>query len=66
MYNILIIEEMQTIVGLGCGATSKFVHPETGDITRLANPKEPKAYIDAFQTSTEAKIKALETLFAGN
>lgn len=66
LYNILIIEEMQTIVGLGCGATSKFVHPETGDITRLANPKEPKAYIDAFQTSTEAKIKALETLFAGN
>ncbi|MBB6674290.1 coproporphyrinogen III oxidase [Cohnella nanjingensis] len=60
LYNILIIEEMQTIVGLGCGATSKWVDASTGAITRLANPKEPKAYIDTYEKYTEAKLEALE------
>lgn len=63
LYNILIIEEMQSIVGLGCGATSKFVDPATGAISRLANPKEPRAYIDTHLHYTEAKIEALEKLF---
>src|SRR5690606_22892834 len=40
LYNILMMEEMQTIIGLGCGASSKLVDPVTGKIARLANPKE--------------------------
>ncbi|QYR24037.1 coproporphyrinogen III oxidase [Paenibacillus sp. sptzw28] len=63
LYNILIIEEMQTIIGLGCGASSKWVDPVTGSIGRLANPKEPKAYNETFQAYTEAKIEALNKLF---
>ncbi len=60
LYNILIIEEMQSIVGLGCGATSKWVDARTGEITRLANPKEPKAYIDTYKKYIDLKLEALE------
>jgi oxygen-independent coproporphyrinogen-3 oxidase len=60
LYNILIIEEMQSIVGLGCGATSKWVDARTGEITRLANPKEPKAYIETYRKYIDLKLEALE------
>lgn len=63
IYNIMIMEEVQTIIGLGCGASSKFVHPVTGKITRYANPKEPKAYNDSFERYTKEKIQALQELF---
>ncbi|WP_078408552.1 coproporphyrinogen III oxidase [Priestia abyssalis] len=63
IYNIMIMEEQQTIIGLGCGASSKFVHPETGKITRFANPKDPKSYNDGFKHYTEEKIKILNELF---
>ncbi|AMA72168.1 MULTISPECIES: coproporphyrinogen III oxidase [Aneurinibacillus] len=63
LYNIMIMEEMQTIIGLGCGAASKWVHPMTGAISRFANPKEPKAYNENYKHYTEAKIKVLDDLF---
>lgn len=63
IYNIMIMEEKQTIIGLGCGASSKFVHPKTGVITRFANPKDPKSYNDGFEHYTEEKIKLLTDLF---
>ncbi|RXT14761.1 coproporphyrinogen III oxidase [Ammoniphilus sp. CFH 90114] len=63
IYNIMIMEEVQSIIGLGCGASSKWVHPETGKISRFANPKEPKAYNEGFEKYTEAKIEALNQLF---
>ncbi|MBW7476258.1 coproporphyrinogen III oxidase [Paenibacillus oenotherae] len=63
LYNILIIEEMQSIIGLGCGASSKWVDPVTGVISRLANPKEPKAYNETYLAYTDAKIEALNKLF---
>lgn len=64
LYNIMIMEEQQTIIGLGCGASSKFVHPVTGTISQLANPKDPKSYNDSFKHYTEEKIKLLEDLFS--
>ncbi|MGD6872143.1 coproporphyrinogen III oxidase [Sutcliffiella horikoshii] len=64
IYNIMIMEEKQTIIGLGCGASSKFVHPETGKITRFANPKDPKSYNDGFEHYTDEKIRILEELFS--
>lgn len=63
IYNIMIMEEKQTIIGLGCGASSKFVHPTTGKITRFANPKDPKSYNDGFLHYTEEKIRILDELF---
>ncbi|MFC3883813.1 coproporphyrinogen III oxidase [Bacillus songklensis] len=65
IYNIMIMEEQQSIIGLGCGASSKFVHPKTGKITRFANPKDPKSYNDGFKHYTEEKINILNELFKG-
>ncbi|MDQ0232323.1 coproporphyrinogen III oxidase [Metabacillus malikii] len=64
IYNIMIMEEQQTIIGIGCGAASKFIHPETMKITHFANPKDPKSYNDGFEHYTEEKIKILDNLFA--
>jgi oxygen-independent coproporphyrinogen-3 oxidase len=63
LYNIMIMEEVQSIIGLGCGAASKWVDPATGSISRFANPKEPKAYNEGYKHYTEAKIEALQKLF---
>ncbi|MDG5473397.1 coproporphyrinogen III oxidase [Jeotgalibacillus sp. ET6] len=63
LYNILIMEEVQTIIGLGCGAASKFIDPKTGKITHFANPKDPKSYNEGFIDYTRKKIEHLETIF---
>ncbi|CAG9622553.1 coproporphyrinogen III oxidase [Sutcliffiella rhizosphaerae] len=65
IYNIMIMEEKQTIIGLGCGAASKFIHPVTGKITHFANPKDPKSYNEGFEHYTREKIRILEELFFG-
>jgi oxygen-independent coproporphyrinogen-3 oxidase len=58
------MEEMQTIIGLGCGASSKFIHPTTGQFTHFANPKDPKSYNEGFEAYTDEKIKILDELFS--
>jgi oxygen-independent coproporphyrinogen III oxidase len=63
IYNILIMEEMQTIIGLGCGAASKFIHPITGEFTHFANPKDPKTYNESFKEYSAKKLKILDQLF---
>jgi oxygen-independent coproporphyrinogen-3 oxidase len=63
IYNIIMMEELQSVIGLGCGATSKWVDPATGVISRFANPKEPKAYNENYLRYTEAKLHALNELF---
>ncbi|WHY87659.1 coproporphyrinogen III oxidase [Neobacillus novalis] len=64
IYNIMIMEEQQTIIGLGCGAASKFIDPVTGKITHFANPKDPKTYNDSFEAYTEEKMQILNELFS--
>ncbi|MBB5173254.1 coproporphyrinogen III oxidase [Texcoconibacillus texcoconensis] len=66
IYNIMIMEEAQTIIGLGCGAASKFVDPETRNITRFANPKDPVSYQQGYQSYTEKKITLLDELFSSS
>jgi oxygen-independent coproporphyrinogen-3 oxidase len=66
IYNIMIMEEQQTIIGIGCGAASKFVHPSTMKITHFANPKDPKSYNDGFKHYTDEKIRILEELFTSS
>jgi oxygen-independent coproporphyrinogen-3 oxidase len=66
LYNILIMEEQQTIIGLGCGAASKFIDPVTGTITQFSNPKDPKSYNDSFADYAAKKIEILDALFNKN
>lgn len=63
IYNILIMEEVQTILGIGCGASSKFVHPKTGKITQFYNPKDPAAYILTFEEAIKKKIEILNEVY---
>lgn len=63
IYNILIMEEVQTIIGIGCGASSKFVNDQTGKITQFHNPKDPAAYILSFEDAIAKKIELLNNLY---
>ncbi|MGL4821061.1 MAG: coproporphyrinogen III oxidase, partial [Bacilli bacterium] len=49
VYNIMIMEEAQSIIGIGCGASSKFVSPTTGEIEHYYNPKDPKVYDETYR-----------------
>jgi oxygen-independent coproporphyrinogen-3 oxidase len=63
LYNIIIMEERQTIIGLGCGAVSKIISPASGRLSRLPNPKEPKAYIDTYRRHIEEKLQKLDEAY---
>lgn len=63
IYNIMIMEEVQSIIGLGCGATSKFVDGQTGKITRFANAKDPHNYNERYEYYTQEKINQLNRIF---
>ncbi|AYC30183.1 coproporphyrinogen III oxidase [Paenisporosarcina cavernae] len=63
IYNIVIMEEVQTIIGIGCGASSKFIDQQTGKITQYYNPKDPAAYVMTFEEATAKKIELLEEVY---
>jgi oxygen-independent coproporphyrinogen-3 oxidase len=46
LYNIYIMEELHTILGLGAGASTKLTDPRTGNIERYFNCKYAKEYIE--------------------
>lgn len=52
LYNILIMDETQTILGAGCGASTKLVGT---DITRIMNYKYPYEYMERFGKLMEKK-----------
>ena len=46
LYNICMMEELHTILSLGGGGMTKLVDPAAGRISRIANPKYPKEYLE--------------------
>lgn len=62
VYNVAIMEERQTIVGLGGGASTK-LYQKGGFLDHQYNPKEPKAYVDTIDSTIEKKLKALSKVF---
>lgn len=60
IYNILIMEEKQTIVALGAGAITKRVFPD-GRIERCDNAKEVSVYLDHLDEMLERKRKLFAT-----
>ncbi|MCH5344803.1 MAG: coproporphyrinogen dehydrogenase HemZ [Acetatifactor sp.] len=54
LYNILIMEEMQTIVALGAGSITKRVYPD-GRIERSENIKDVTLYIEKIDEMLERK-----------
>lgn len=64
VYNICMMEERQTIIGVGGGAVTKVIGKEGRNYGRLANPREPKAYIDTIARVALKKDALLRRLFA--
>lgn len=60
LYNIYMMEELQTIISLGAGAISKKCDMDTGKITRFANSKYPTEYLTALERIGAARKKLLE------
>lgn len=65
IYNIMIMEEVQTILGLGCGAVSKLMAPGSGKLTRWPNPKDPKTYNDTYKVLVENKLRDMNEIYFG-
>ena len=62
VYNILIMEEKQTIMALGAGATTKFVMDGGSRIERVANVKDVTNYLDRVEEMIERKEKEMEAI----
>jgi len=45
LYNIVMMEELHTVVSIGGGGVTKLVDPAAGKIIRLPNPKYPHDYL---------------------
>lgn len=59
IYNILMMEERRTILGLGGGAMTKWVDPQTLKVERIPNPKCPATYRGRIKELVEEKVSRL-------
>ncbi len=57
LYNILMIEEAQTILGLGCNASTKF-----SDYHLILNPKDLISYMHSYKSYLEKKLQYFEEM----
>lgn len=55
IYNILIMEEKQTIIAAGAGASTKFVFQHGERIERVENVKDLKNYVERIDEMLERK-----------
>lgn len=67
VYNILIMEEKQTIMALGAGASTKFVLPEVNAdgnrrIERVENVKDVKNYLERIDEMIQRKTDKMEEI----
>lgn len=59
LYNIWMMEETKTVLGLGGGAITKWVDQRTGSVERWSNPKCPATYGQRISASLPEKAKWL-------
>lgn len=62
VYNIQVIEERQTIIGIGPAATTKVVRPEK--LTNFYHPKDLATYINTLPDRLQKRNAALAAAFA--
>ena len=62
VYNILIMEEKQTIMALGAGAACKYVTEHGAIVDRSENVKDVQLYMDRIDEMIERKRKKLEEI----
>lgn len=59
LYNILIMEELQTIAACGAGTTTKLIFPAENRKERVENVKDAGQYIERIEEMLERKEKML-------
>ncbi len=59
-YNIVMMEELQTVLSLGAGGITKLVDPARRKILRLNNPKYAREYLNSWDKAAENKRAAVE------
>ncbi|ABO51385.1 coproporphyrinogen III oxidase, anaerobic [Desulforamulus reducens MI-1] len=62
IYNIQMIEERQTIIGLGVGAGSKWMDPDTWTLVNEYNAKDPRQYVERLDEYIERKLHHIREL----
>lgn len=62
LYNIQVIEERQTIIGLGAGAGSKWLNPRDWTLVNKFNPKDPFVYIERLKEIIKDKKDRIKRL----
>lgn len=58
-YNIIMMEELQSVLSLGAGGVTKLVDRSSGRIVRLTNPKYPHDYLAMSAKVLEQKDEIL-------
>ena len=58
LYNIVMMEELQSVLSLGAGGITKLVDPGNRKIVRLGNPKYAKEYLEGWDKVAAAKRTA--------
>lgn len=58
IYNILMMAECQSTIGIGAGATGNLYDPVTNNITKVFTVKDVKTYNERFEEIVEKKVKA--------
>jgi oxygen-independent coproporphyrinogen-3 oxidase len=64
IYNICIMEERQSILGVGGGASTKLIGPGGTHLGLMHNAREPKAYVDGLSAMLEKKEALLRKWLA--
>lgn len=62
VYNIRMIEERQTILGLGVGSGSKFVNIKDWSLENIYNPKDIHYYLQRLPEIIERKVDKLKSI----
>ena len=60
LYNIVMMEELHTVVAIGGGGVTKLVDAENARIIRLPNPKYPHDYLTMTEKIMEQKKEIVE------
>lgn len=60
LYNILIMEEKQSIIALGAGGATKLAFPSSGRIERIENVKDVSSYISRIDEMIDRKRNGIK------
>jgi oxygen-independent coproporphyrinogen-3 oxidase len=60
LYNIVMMEELHSVISVGGGGVTKLVDADKGRILRLPNPKYPHEYLSSFEKVLTQKAAILD------